>query len=82
MLVSNVSFRHDLIVCLSKAVRDAVIHEKEHSISDKCRKQLRVEKEEEVSQICFLEGPVSWVFATQGEWGRVVVLDKTHEFNS
>lgn len=54
MLVSNVSFRHDLIVCLSKAVRDAVIHEKEHSISDKCRKQLRVEKEEEVSQICFL----------------------------
>ena len=82
MLVSNVSFRHDLIVCLSKAVRDAVIDEKEHSISDKCRKQLRVEKEEEVSQICFLEGPVSWVFATQGEWRRVVPLNKIREFNS
>ena len=70
MFVSTVSFRHDLIVCLSKAVRDAVIHEKEHSISDKCRKQLRVEKEEEASQICFLEGPVAWAFASQGKWGK------------
>lgn len=53
MFLSNVYLRHDLIVCLSKAVRDAVIQEKEHSISDRCRKQLRVEKEEEASQICF-----------------------------
>lgn len=49
-------FRHDLIVCLSKAIRDAVIQEKEHSISDRCRKQLRIEKEEEASQICFFGG--------------------------
>lgn len=49
MFVSNVSLRHGLVVCLSKAVRDAVIQEKEHSISDRCRKQLRVEKEEEAS---------------------------------
>lgn len=53
MFVSNVSFRHGLIVCLSERVRNAVIQEKEHSISGKCRKQLRVEKEEEASQICF-----------------------------
>ena len=52
--MSNVSFRHELIVCLSKAIRDAVMEEKEHSISDKCRKQLRVEKEEEASQICLV----------------------------
>lgn len=49
MFVSNVSLRHGLVVCLSKTVRDAVIQEKEHSISDRCRKQLRVEKEEEAS---------------------------------
>ena len=54
VVVSNVSFRHELIVCLSKAIRDAVMEEKEHSISDKCRKQLRVEKEEEASQICLV----------------------------
>ena len=82
MFVSNVSFRHDLIVCLSKAVRDAVIQEKEHSISDKCLKQLRVEKEEEASQICFLEGPVAWGFASRGEWARVVPLDTVHGFKS
>ena len=82
MFVSNVSFRHDLIVCLSKAVRDAVIEEKEHAISAKCRKQLRVEKEEEASQIWFLEGPVAWGFAYQGEWARVVALDKPHGFKS
>ena len=52
--MSNVSFRHELIVCLSTAIRDAVMEEKEHSISDKCRKQLRVEKEEEASQICLV----------------------------
>ncbi|XP_020607607.1 Golgi apparatus protein 1-like isoform X2 [Orbicella faveolata] len=45
--------KHDLIVCLSKAIHDAVIQEKEHSISDKCRKQLRVEKEEESEDILF-----------------------------
>lgn len=49
IFLSNVSLRHELIVCLSKGVRDAVIQEKEHSISDRCRKQLRVEKEEEAS---------------------------------
>jgi len=76
LFVSNVSFRHDLIVCLSKAIRDAVIQEKEHSISDKCRKQLRVEKEEEASQIWFLGGPGIRVFATHGEWERGVALDK------
>ena len=74
MPVSNASFRHDLIVCLSKAIRDAVIQEKEHSISEKCRKQLRVEKEEEVSQIFFWWRSGSLDNGTRGEWGWVVAL--------
>ena len=70
MFVSNVSFRHDLIVCLSKAVRDAVIQEKEHSISDKCRKQLRVEKKEEASQICLFGGSRSLGICYSGNMGE------------
>ena len=41
--------RHDLVVCLSKKIRDAVIGEEEHVISDTCRKHLKIEKEIEVS---------------------------------
>ena len=67
---SNVSFRHDLIVCLSKAVRDAVIQEKEHYISDKCRKQLRVEKKEEASQSCLFGGSSSLGICYSGKMGE------------
>ena len=30
-------------------MRDAIVEEEEHSVSDECRRHLRVEKEEEVS---------------------------------
>ena len=82
MFVSNVSFRHDLIVCLSKAVRDAVIQEKEHSISDKCRKQLKVEKKEEASQdLSFWRVQELRHLLLREYGGKAVALEKTHEYN-
>ena len=41
--------RHELVVCLSEKIRDAVLDEQEHEISAQCRKQLRIEKEVEVN---------------------------------
>lgn len=51
MFLSNVPFRHEVIVCLSTVIRDAVIEEREVSISDKCRRQLRIAKKEEASLV-------------------------------
>ena len=34
---------------MSKKIRDAIIKEEEPDVSEKCRRELRVEKEEEVS---------------------------------
>ena len=34
---------------MSKKIRDAIINEDEPEVSEKCRRELRVEKEEEVS---------------------------------
>ena len=44
-----VVLRYELVDCLSKKIRDAIIHEREPEVSEKCRRELRVEKEEEVS---------------------------------
>ena len=41
--------RYELVECLSEKVRDAIIKEEEPVVSEKCRLELRVEKEEEVS---------------------------------
>ena len=40
--------RHDIIKCLSGNVRDAVLDGQEHTISEKCRKQLKFERFQEV----------------------------------
>ena len=48
-LFSPLFHRHDIIKCLSEKVRDAVVSESAHKISDQCRKQLRIERFEEVS---------------------------------
>lgn len=45
--------KHDLVVCLSKKIRDAVIGEEEHVISDTCRKHLKIEKEVESENVEF-----------------------------
>nr|XP_058944278.1 Golgi apparatus protein 1-like [Pocillopora verrucosa] len=45
--------KHDLVVCLSKKIRDAVISEEEHVISDTCRKHLKIEKEIESENVEF-----------------------------
>ncbi|XP_027042445.1 Golgi apparatus protein 1-like [Pocillopora damicornis] len=45
--------KHDLVVCLSKKIRDAVIGEEEHVISDTCRKHLKIEKEIESENVEF-----------------------------
>ena len=34
---------------MSKKIRDAIVNEDEPEVSEKCRRELRVEKEEEVS---------------------------------
>ena len=44
-----VVLRYELVDCLSKNIRDAIINEREPEVSEKCRRELRVEKEEEVS---------------------------------
>ena len=41
--------RYELVECLSEKIRDAIINEDEPVVSEKCRLELRVEKEEEVS---------------------------------
>ena len=41
--------RYELVECLSTKIRDAIINEDEPEVSEKCRLELRVEKEEEVS---------------------------------
>lgn len=45
--------KHDLVVCLSKKIRDAVVNEEEHVISDTCRQHLRIEKETESENVQF-----------------------------
>ncbi|KXJ24182.1 Golgi apparatus protein 1 [Exaiptasia diaphana] len=45
--------KHDVIKCLSKHVRDAVVEEQAHVVSEKCRKELHVAEEEEGENIKF-----------------------------
>jgi len=52
MVLSNVNFRHDVVACLRRRIRDAIIEEREHFISDKCCRQLRMAKMEEASLVC------------------------------
>ena len=44
-----VVLRYELVECLSKKIRDAIINEQEPRVSEKCRRAVKVEKEEEVS---------------------------------
>ncbi|XP_067052995.1 Golgi apparatus protein 1-like [Acropora muricata] len=50
-LCSNVKEKFKLVECLSSKIRDAVLYEEEHVVSDKCRLQLKVAKEEESEDV-------------------------------
>ena len=47
--IDNNIFRGDVVECLSKNIRDAILAEKESKISSDCREQLTFEKLEIVS---------------------------------
>lgn len=52
--------RVDVVICLSTTVRNDTLQEaKEHRVSLKCRKQLRVEELEMVMPRCTVSGPRS-----------------------
>ena len=44
-------FRDDIIVCLSEIVREAILTDKEHTVDEACRKELRVEVLRRVNSI-------------------------------
>ncbi|CAH3167753.1 unnamed protein product [Porites lobata] len=52
-LCPKVTSKYELVECLSKKIRDAIINEDEPEVSEKCRRELRVEKEEESEDVRF-----------------------------